>query len=302
MVDYKLQKGALGSVARATHDKLDTPYQELAQSGLAVLTDLLAQNLNVIVAVQEEVRRIEVRQELDSEQGGDKKEHGSPISVRAFKSSIILLQFSFLEALANVLAGLQIKTMEGISGAPEITSSLTQVELDYLSEQRTSVDDKTGALKVNSRVFISTLEKLAIVPLLLGKLHGCPFRLDKNCKGWQSVQHLKETRDKLVHFKLDDTWRQLDADSPLNLDNIKPTVTIQTKDLFAGGLALRWYVQQIKVLLKQIYKDNQEPLLLHFTMLELICWMMLMNLYEDCGISENKFNQEYPMPKGINVK
>lgn len=73
MVAYKRKRGALKSVARATYNKLDTPYQKLAQSGLALLRDLLAQNLNLIVVVQEEVKRIEAREEQDSERSGEPK-------------------------------------------------------------------------------------------------------------------------------------------------------------------------------------------------------------------------------------
>jgi hypothetical protein len=215
-----------------SQDKKDFEYPKLALSGFALLVDLLAQILNLIVATQKEVERIKTEENQDQEkESSEKKESGSPISVRAFKSSIILLQFSALETISNSLAGLAIKTMNGISGAPEIKNRLSLVEVDFLAEQRTYVETTTGSLKVSGSVFVSTLDKLAIAPLLFGKLHGHTFHLNKGGKGWQNVRHLKETRDKLTHFKLDGSWLELEESVQLSLDHVKPAVIIRTKSL-----------------------------------------------------------------------
>jgi hypothetical protein len=112
--------------------------------------------------------------------------------VRALKTSVIMLQFSALETVANFLADLAIRTSEGIQGSPEVKASLTQVELDFLAERRTYVDAGSGALKISGSAFVPTLDKLTVAPLLLGKVHGLKRRIDKGGSGWQKIQQLKD--------------------------------------------------------------------------------------------------------------
>jgi hypothetical protein len=278
------------------NSKLTTPFDNLIGNGSMLLIDLFAQLINLIVALQKESDSIKSSPDESSDENKTDKLSGSPISVRALKTSIILLQFSALETIANFLSGLAIRINSGIPGAPDVNTPLTQVEIDFLKEERTYLDTGTGALKLSGSVFVSTLDKLAMAPLLLGRLHDQNYRLDKGGNGWRSIQRLKEIRDQLTHFKLDGTLMEGDESISLDLDNVKPAVTIKNRDIFNGGEAMKWYIQQVIDLLSSMYTERHWQLVTRFQILQFMNWMALLNLYKSCSISDEVFNRDYPRP------
>jgi len=272
-----------------------TPYQNMVRNSFTLFIDLAAQLVNLAVSLSKEIGKIEPEQTNASTSGED-NESGSPISVRAIKTSIILLEVNALETVSNFLAELALKTNEAIVGAPDVQQTLTQIEVDFLAEQRTYIDVQTGALKIRESVFVPTLDKLSIIPLLLGKLHNQSFRLDKSGKGWQKIQKLKEIRDGLSHFRTDFSVPATDDAFSLDLDNVKPAIVIKNIDLFEGIEATRWYIAQLISLLRQIDMEDYRGLTRQFLMLDVVYWMVLLNLYKICGIAENTFYRDYPSP------
>ena len=78
----------------------------------------------------------------------------------------MLLQFSTLEALANFIADLTVQAHEGLEGASSPPRPLTQVELDFLQERRSSVEPRNGNVKIQNGAYVSTLDKLSVAPPL----------------------------------------------------------------------------------------------------------------------------------------
>lgn len=266
-------------------------YQNVVRNGCTLLTDLLAQLVNLIVILNKEIEYVE---DKEAEENSTAKTQGSPISVRGMKTSIVMLQFSVLEALANFISVLALKSSEEIAGSPPVINRLTQIEVDFLLEQRTYLEMGSGNLKVSSGAYSPTLDKLSLVPFLLGKIYNQPFRIDKGSNGWKKIQRLKEIRDKLTHFKFDgELWATHEA-IQLDLDNIKPSIVISSNDLFIGCAAIHWYLQQVESVLKNIYGNDHKPLLFNFKSLRVLSYLTLLNLYKNCGISDKTFNRDYP--------
>ena len=263
----------------------NTPYFKAVSNGCMLIIDLLAQIFNLINSLQIEISKLKTEKDRDD------------ITARALRTSILVLQFSTLETTSNFLAELTIETNKGLEGSPEIVSRLTQAEIDLLAEQRTYVDIVTGEVKSNSSNYIATMDKLAIVPLLFGRLHGKRYRLDKSVKGWQNILKLKEVRDKFIHYRINiSSMTKIGPD----FKKIIPTIKIENKDLFVGAESIQWYQQQIVILLRQVYKNSNQLALAFLNnqmiALEMVCWMMLSKLYKSAGISDKEFARDYPPP------
>ena len=266
-------------------------YNQIIQSGFLLLMDLFAQIINLIVTLNKEVQSIQETKDNENAHGG------SPISVRALKTAIIFLEFNALETLANFFAEVTLQTNLQTTDTASTSKNLSQVEIDFLSEQRTSLDVKTGNLKVSKSAFVPTLDKISIVPLELFKLHGIEFKINKGDQGWQKLLKLKEQRDRLTHPRIDLSLLNPDEEYNLDLNNIKPAVIIESQDIFDGSEAIYWYINQLKPHLYAIEKKKFYAL----QTLEVMCLLMMMNLRESCGISESEFGKKYPLPN-IKIK
>ena len=224
------------------------------------------------------------------------KPHGSAVTVRALKSSIILLQFSVVEALASFVSKLVIEVHRHSSEAPRAPHPLSEVELDCLKEQRTSVDTRSGELTVKCNVYPPTLDRLSLVLSFFAKSHGRKFRLNRSDGGWQNVMRLKKLRDELTHVRLDfslGTPIELEA---LDLDRIRPSITITSRNLFMGAEAIIWYSQQIRHVVSKSTNHDYRQIVHLMTVVEFLAYMQLMKLHKACGISSKAFEKSHPIP------
>lgn len=223
------------------------------------------------------------------------KPHGSPITVRALKSSIILLQFSVVEALASFVSKLVIEAHRHSSEGPRAPYPLDEVELDCLKEQRTSVDTRSGELTVKGNVYLPTLDRLSIVLSFFAKSHGRKFQLNRTNGGWHNITRLKKLRDELSHVRLDfslGTPIELEA---LDLDRIRPSITITSRNLFMGAEAIVWYSQQIRHVVSESTSHDYKQVVHLMTIVEFLAYMQLMNLHKSCGFSSKAFEKSHPI-------
>jgi hypothetical protein len=262
--------------------EVDIPYHNAVSNGVKELFDYFHKFSILENYLRKEEKRI--------------KGSSYVVGLIALRSSIIILQFTMLETIVNFLSELIIQTNKGLKGAPKVVNSLSQAEIDFLAEQRTFIETKTGELKIKSQIFVSTLDKLTIVPFLFSKLHGINFRLKKSDKGWQNVVRLKELRDQLTHVKLN--FSSLTT-KELTKSDVASSIT--DKDLFCGFEALRWYLLQIIDLLFKIYKQEFKKLIEGFYVLDFSCWTMLAKLCKKCKISEKTFQREHKRPTLIDL-
>ena len=279
--------------------KTYTAYEKVIGGASSLLVDLFCQLGNLTLTLQREQQSKEVRLVRLAESTNDAGKAASPVFERALKTGIILMQFSLLEAIANALAQIAIKTNEKIDGAPRTRCTLSQVEVDLLAEQRSYFDPMTGSLKLNEPAYVPIIDKLAITPVLFGKLYCQEFRLDKRATGWQKIKRLKECRDRLVHFDISAKA----GPEPLvpSLDQVKPAYLIQNTDIFEGSEGIRWYLRQLIEMLEKISKDKHGQLINILFAAEYTNWMVLLNFYRSCGISETVFRRDSPPPVGSRI-
>jgi len=282
---------AKGRGKRATRK----PYDNAIGHASMLFVDTGAQVSNLAVSLGEELQRLE-----SSVSAGDGKpdairKSGSPISVRAMKSSVALMLSSMLEGWANFLAELALRTNDGLEGSPEVVHALGQAEIDCLAEQRTALDTRTAGLIVTKNVYVATLDKLVVVPRLLGRLHGFDFVLDKAGQGWQKVQGLKIVRDELTHPKLNLNDYLGNNPAALSLDKVRSAVEINMNALYECAEGVDWYVSQTVGLLRHFVKRGPR-LAISFGSVEFICWLIVVNLQSPAGISVKVFNRHHPAP------
>lgn len=269
----------------------ETKCDQICNGASVLLMDLLAQIVNLVVAVEKEARSIEKDQLEPLERGS----RGSPISVRALKTSIVFLQFSVLEALANILAELITVSHQGTDAIPKATNPLSQTELDSLKEQRSYLDFRTGEVKTKQAVYIPILDKLSIAPALLARSYGQNFRVNKGDVGWGRVRKLKQLRNSLTHIRLDLPPQGSATTVELNLDNVRPSVMVSSQNLFSGSEAIIWYSRQIRQVFTQIAVPEYERMVHLMMFVEAFAYMHLLNLRESCGVSEERLNEMYPI-------
>ena len=263
-----------------------------------LLLDLLSQALNLIVLLDREVKAIE----HDSTDPLERGSRGSPISVRALKSSVVLLQFGILEALGNFTAELTVRLHEGLDGAVPLRIPLSQVELDFLREQRSSLEPTTGKIKIQKGVYVSTLDKLSAAPLLFAKSYGKNFRLDKAGSGWGNVQKLKVLRDTLTHIRPGMEPSTVETDIQLNLDKVTPSVLITFADLFDGSECILWYCRELKRSCVELGAQEHQLILRVVTFWEFIAYLHLVNLQTRSGAPDERLAQLLPDGVEINLK
>lgn len=201
----------------------------------------------------------------------------SSISIRALKTSIVLLEYTMFEYFANMISRVVILADEGLNDTFNLQYKLSIHEIDYLLERETYFDKRD--LKIKSRVGnYSTIEaKLVGYPLLLGKIFGHKFKLDKGGQEWECIKELKEVRDSIVHPKLDliPYDRQLTGTNQVE-DNIDYDL------LFKGASSLYWYLFQINTKLIRVIFSNHQECMKPFLNMPITLFTTIVNLYEKC--------------------
>ena len=278
-----------------------TPYENAIGHACWSFLDLAAQISNLAVSLGEELSGTKELEKAGGHKSGKRGESGSPISVRAIKTSVALLLSSMLEGWANFLAELALQSNVGLEGSPKVVYHFNQIEIDCLAEQRTSLNARTAEAVVTKNVYIPTLDKLAIVPRLLGKQYGCDFVLERGGSGWQKVQILKSVRDKLVHPKLDLTGLLDEIPTEIELDTVRATIEVNLIDLYTCAEGMDWYLHETMGLLRQIVKPSQR-FVLSIGSVEILSWLILSNLSSVTGTSKAAFNREHPAPVNQKIK
>jgi hypothetical protein len=166
--------------------------------------------------------------------------------LRSQRTSCMLIGWAILEALANFMAEMTIAISERMEGAPECVRAITPQERDFLREEQTYFDPQKFQTRIRSSNFVSTLEKLTIVPRLLGSVKGIEFQLDRGGRGWHALTQAKRTRDLLTHPKL--------CDVPLNAIIHKSiAVAVHDNDIANLVNGLAWYATSLWPLIESTF-------------------------------------------------
>jgi hypothetical protein len=265
---------------------------KISHSYSTLIIDLLAQVVNLIVTVTDENKKIQKDKEKPLARGS----RGSGITVRALSSSIVVLQFTTLEAIVNSIAEAVVHVHGQIEGATKVRAALSQVELDFLVEKRTLFDPRSAKVVVQNNAYSSTLDKLSIVPTLLAKAFGQSFVIDKSGSGWQKVRELKDLRDALTHVRLDRLLPIESKNVKPDVNNVPSAVPITNKQLFSGSEAIRWYSREIKNLCEETALKEFVAFGSSAAIWEVFCYLHMLNLHESCGLTKKEFAKLYPSP------
>jgi len=81
---------------------------------------------------------------------------------------------------------------------------------------------------------------------------------------------------------------------------------IESKTLFAGAEAIKWYLGEIEELLHAIRRPEYDIVLKDILFMRGINYFVMLNLYKSCGISDKVFEKRFPMcdangRRGMNV-
>lgn len=192
-----------------------------------LLSDINAQLYNLTLHMKDEINRINQNRNI-----------GSPITIRAIKSSILSLQFNYLEALSNFIANLIIEICNKTDGAPESVAALSIEELSRVKDEKkyTRIEDK-----------------ISLYPEYLAKILGVDYKLNKSGLDWQNLKDIKKKRDVLTHPKMTNE----DIYINLSIDNIRPAVEIKDSDIFVGFEVLYWYNSEIENLFQLVGIENE---------------------------------------------
>ena len=200
----------------------------------------------------------------------------SKFTLQALRTAAALMQFMTFEAIANFMAVLAIGISTGKKSAPASVRPLHSAETDFLLEQDTILNPKTGEIRTRSNVFSASLDRFTLTPRLLGAIVGEECVVDKSSSGWQLVRALKDLRDGLTHPRI-----------PPQSEQTK----ITSRDVFDGAQAVYWYLREIEALLIKV-QANPEGWLL-------TTWMMLYHSRASAGFPEKEFQAAYPRPPAI---
>jgi hypothetical protein len=201
-------------------------------------------------------------------------------TINALKTSIVMILYSVLEGYCNFIGDLIIKSSKKNEKELEFCYNLSQIEIDYLSEQKTYID-RSGNIKIINSVFNPTLDKLYVTPLILGKIYGLDFKIDKSGNKWQSIRRLKEIRDRITHIKFD-----------YNGENSRLYIT--EKDIVYASDAIAWYFEAVGSLFHQIYKDSFDKT--SILSIKMSCWIIQLHLYKLCNMSDHFFDKNFICP------
>lgn len=105
--------------------------------------------------------------------------------------SVLLLQFTYIEALCNVVAESTIRKNMA-------SNKLSEVELDFLSEQSSTY--KKGKIEKKT-TFVRLEEKVIEYIALLAKVNDQDYKLDTGIQYWGDFKTAKTLRDQITHPK-----------------------------------------------------------------------------------------------------
>jgi len=248
-------------------------YVQLAGRSHEFVLDLLGQANNLAVLAEHEQAALAAK-------APGHVSTASPFTLAALRTSTALVQFTALEALLSLMAELAMAVVDGTSGGPTCVGTLHMVERDFLSEEETYFDAKKGVVSSRAGKFTNTMDRFVAVPTLLGRVLGVTVTIDKSGKGWQSLQALKELRDRLTHPKVATT------------SDGKPA-PVSAAEVYAGASALHWYLKTLEPVLQQANADPDGWLK--------ILWLTLHHVRASANVSEREFQQRFPTPTGIGV-
>lgn len=246
---------------------IQNEVNKVLKSGFVLMMDLLTQANNLSVTLSKEV-----------------EERGTEgITSRALKTSLVMMIFNSIEAYCNFTSQLifHISTQDST-----YKNKISQAEIDFLLEQETFLDTRTGNLKIRRNAYFSILDKMTITPMIFAKIHGGSFKLDKSSEKWRRFVKFKESRDESTHIKFDITQINTDFNQN-NLLNQSPVYQINNFDLFYGIDSIREYVFTFNEIIRKYYPSNA----LLMGVIDLLYWMNMMNLRDVCGIDEKVFEQ-----------
>jgi len=222
-----------------------------------LLSDINNQIYNLTLHMKDEVNRINQNRNI-----------GSQITIRAIKSSILSLQFNYLEALSNFIANLIIEICNKTDGAPTPVYNLSNKELAQVNEEGK---------------FTRIEDKISLFPEYLAKILGVEYRLNKSGLDWQNLKEIKKKRDMLTHPKMTNE----DIYINLSIDNIRPAVEIKDSDIFVGFEVLYWYNSEIENLF-QLVGIHNEGLNDNITF-----YMLFLQLGEYSSLTDKELDEKY---------
>lgn len=164
----------------------------------------------------------------------------------AYRTSCVLVGWTILEALANIMAELAIAVSNQVQGSPPVVRKLTLQEVDYLREQETYFDAKKHLTRIRHNSFVPILDKLVTFPRLLGDVLGIEFSLDRSGRGWQAITRAKNVRDLLTHPKL--------GSVPLNsIIGSSIVISVQDEDLIDLVIGMTWFLSCTYPLVESVF-------------------------------------------------
>lgn len=112
-------------------------------------------------------------------------------SLSALEFSLLLIQFTHIEALVNIVAEIAIRKNKE-------TKVLHEAELHFLMEQKVYL--KKGKIETDTS-FVSIEEKIKQYPKLLAKACKDDFQLDTSKHYWSKFLEAKKIRNEITHPK-----------------------------------------------------------------------------------------------------
>ena len=221
------------------------PFYKLQVGGWASLRDLSEQfRISVVNAGLPEPKR------LASLRAGFRVHMPDPRSdrwalIRSHRAFSLLLGWTILEAVSNLIAQLTIAVSDGVEGAHPRIRKLTPHEFDCLLERQTYFDAKKHQTPTRPN-FLPVLDKLSSFPMIFAAVRGIEFSLDRSGLGWQCLVRAKDVRNRLTHSRL--------VDVPLN-SLIDSSIVISVSDDDIVGLVngITWYVSCLWPLVEFIF-------------------------------------------------
>lgn len=245
-----------------------TEYTKLLEAGHDTVLRMVAQAHNMAVTSTYEERALSQKQ--------DQKWPASPFTLSALRTSAGLMQFMTFEAIANFMAAIAVGVSDGVPGAPNSARSLHAAERDFLLEQVTELNPRTGEVITRNGAFATSLDRLTTTPRLLGAIVGVDCKVEKGGEGWQRVRDLKELRDGWTHPRIH--------------TRAEPT----SVNVFRGGEALYWYLNQLEPLLIRVRASPQAWLT--------TTWLTLDHLRASAGYAQKQFDKRYPKPAALSFQ
>ncbi|MDZ4064259.1 MAG: hypothetical protein U1E22_06265, partial [Coriobacteriia bacterium] len=268
-------------------------YDALVASATLMLCDQAGQALNLAVALSRELSAEPEREEpalISLLVGSDI----NLVTVRALKTAILALLTGLLETVVNLIASLAVQVSEGGTVSLVPAQRLSQVELDFLFGQETVLDLQTAETEVRTPRFAALANKLTVAPVLLARVQGVGFRLDKSTAGWRRFQKFKALRNSLTHPRVvadghADSWWEYHLDDT----RMSPGVRVSTVDLVDAAASIVWYLDEVSHLLIEDSGELAHNRCHIAQLLRLPLGLIMVNLREHTALSAAEFESRY---------